>query len=267
VIETAGIDLTDPANELALRSLGEDLVAQGKADAALRRVDAALAAQADRASLHELRGSVLARTGRTADAQTAYEKALALDAGSARALAGLGVLRSEAGDLAGAIDLLDRAAKAAPSDPTPAYQAAQLLLAAGRTDESEARLRAIASQGPAPAGARNDLAWILAEKGQDLDLALGLAQGAVGQQETASFLDTLGWVELKLGRTEAAITTFERALALSPRASSIRYRLGLALAKKGEQEKALAALREALADGPFAEAEAARQEIARLEQR
>jgi TolA-binding protein len=50
-----------------------------------------------------------------------------------------------------------------------------------------------------------------------------------------------------------------------PESGSIRYRLGVALAKQGQTERALATLRQALDTGPFPEAQAARSELAQLE--
>ncbi|MCG8591671.1 MAG: tetratricopeptide repeat protein, partial [Proteobacteria bacterium] len=62
-VETFGLDLTDPANELALRSVVEDRLLLGQTARALARVDAALAAHADAPSLHDVRGRILLRTG------------------------------------------------------------------------------------------------------------------------------------------------------------------------------------------------------------
>ena len=48
--------------------------------------------------------------------------------------------------------------------------------------------------------AGNNLAYILAERGTDLNTALSLAQGArKSQPENPSTADTLGWVYYKLG--------------------------------------------------------------------
>jgi Flp pilus assembly protein TadD len=71
---------------------------------------------------------------------------------------------------------------------------------------------------------------------------------------------------MKRGEAATAVALFEEALALRPKDPTIRYHLGLALAQAGDRERALATLREALDAGPFAEAEAARQELARLQQ-
>ena len=95
--------------------------------------------------------------------------------------------------------LYDRAAQLNPLDGSTAYQAAQLVLASGNVEDAERRLRRVVSAFPDQTGAANDLAWILAERGVDLELALALAERATAAKPDANQLDTLGYVLLKRG--------------------------------------------------------------------
>ncbi len=265
VIEESRLDLTNPASEEALRALADGLVADGKTEQALERINAALAKHPDAKAFHEVRAAVLARSGRLDEARLSYEKALGLDPKSGRALAGLGALAIDAGDLPGALDLFDRAVQNSPDDSAAAYSAAQVVLAQGNQDDAMRRLREVLVRDPAHAGASNDLAWLLAAKGEQLDIALALAEQAQRLSPRPDFTDTLGWVRLQRGEVDAAIAAFEQAVAGRPGDPTLRYHLGLALARKGDRDRALATLREALGAGAFPDAEAARQEIARLE--
>lgn len=264
-IEDSRVDLTDPANEEALRALAEGLIAQGDGARALERVDAALAKHPDHARYHELRGAVLTRIGRGDDARASFEKALSIDPQLARALSGLGALSVAAGDLDAAFGMFERAAAIDPGDANAAYAAAQIVLAQGKEDEAVRRLRAVVARSPGHSGAANDLAWVLASRGQDLDLALALAERAHRLAPQPDLADTLGWVHLQRGEVDAAIAAFEKAVAGKPHDPTLRYHLGIALARKGDRDRALAALRDALGAGAFPDADAARQEIARLE--
>jgi tetratricopeptide (TPR) repeat protein len=82
-------------------------------------------------------------------------------------------------------------------------------------------------------------------------------------------LETLGWVYLLRGEPERAVEALTRALELRPEAAVARYRLGLALAAQGDDSSARKAFAEVLATGalPEPEAERARAELARLEDR
>jgi tetratricopeptide (TPR) repeat protein len=265
VIEKSGLDLRDPANQRALRSLVEDLIALGRADAALERVDAALAGHADDASLHELRGRTLHAAGRATDARQALERALELQPEFAPALAALARIALGEGRPDEAVALADRAVAANGADADSAYLAANVLAQQGKADEAVARLKELLRRNPGHAAAANDLAWMLAERGQDTALALDLAKRAARIDPRPETLDTLGFVQLERKDAAAAVETFERALALDPNAASVRYRLGLALEALGRSPEALESFRAALGAGAFPEADAARAEVARLE--
>ena len=100
--------------------------------------------------------------------------------------------------------------------------------------------------------AKNNLAYLFAETGQNLDRALDLAQEAKTQlPENASVADTLGWVMHKRGMHSAAISYLKEAEAgTDPNDASIgivRYHLALAYEANGETDAAREALSRALA--------------------
>jgi tetratricopeptide (TPR) repeat protein len=266
VISGSKLDLLDPANADALDLLAENLAEADRGADALARVDAALARHAEVAELHRIRGDALVRAGRHDEARAAYTKANELDPELASAVAGLATLTAKAGDLAGAVERFDSAAKLAPGVTSYAYSAAQLTLTQGRTDDTEARLREIVKRDVGHAGARNDLAWILAEQKKDLDYALVLAEEARRIEASPDVLDTLGFVRLQRGETAAAVAALEQAVAARAESPSIRYRLGVALSQAGDTQRAREMLQAAIQAGSFPEAADAQRELARLGQ-
>src|SRR4029453_16011515 len=99
--------------------------------------------------------------------------------------------------------------------------------------------------------AKNNLAYLFAETGQNLDRALDLAQEAKTQlPDSASVSDTLGWVMHKRGMHSAAISYLKEAEAgTDPNDASIgiiRYHLALAYEANGETGNAKDALGRAL---------------------
>ncbi len=84
--------------------------------------------------------------------------------------------------------------------------------------------------------------------------------------QTAEILDTLGFVHLKRGESSAAVAALERAVVGQTPSPSIRYRLGTALSQSGDKDRAREMLTSALAAGAFPEADAARRELAQLDQ-
>jgi Flp pilus assembly protein TadD len=265
-IEKSGADLTDPENGDLLRALADHLSAAGQVETALAEVDRAVKRNPDSSPHRELRANLLGQLKRTEEARAAYAKSLELDADNATALGGLATLAARDGDLVAAVEGFDRAAELAPDQHSFAYSAAQLALASGDKAGAETRLRELIRRAPGHAAARNDLAWILSEKGEDLDLALALAEEARRIDPSPDILDTLGYVHLKRGEPSAAVAALELAVEGRSDSPSIRYRLGTALGRAGDSERARKMLQIALEAGAFPEAEAARRELARLEQ-
>jgi tetratricopeptide (TPR) repeat protein len=108
--------------------------------------------------------------------------------------------------------------------------------------------------------AANNLAWLYADRGEKLDIALQLARTAVaGLPDSAEALDTLGWVYYKKALPNFSIEPFRQAAESDPENPTYHYHLGLALAKKGNAEGARQSLTRALKLKPdFDEAEDAR---------
>lgn len=93
----------------------------------------------------------------------------------------------------------------------------------------------------------NALAYFYAEQGIELQKALKLARRAVAlAPRSAEILDTLGWVEYKLGRYQSAARTLLQAVRMMPDDATLRYHLGAAYAKIGQIDRARIELRKAL---------------------
>jgi tetratricopeptide (TPR) repeat protein len=266
-IEELDLDLSQPANEVALRAWAQHLALDGRAAKAAARVGSIVAEHPDSASLIALYGITLSQAGQPDEARAEFERALGIDPESAESLAGLGTISDQQGDTEKAIALFDQATAIDNETDRYPYAAAQLLLRAGNRADATARLRTIVRNFPGHAEARNDLAWALAETGEELDLALRLAEEASRLNPDPDILDTLGFVYMKRGEPSAAVAVLERAIASGKRSPSIRYRLGTALSQSGDTQRAREMLSGALEAGPFPEADEARRQLAQLDQR
>jgi tetratricopeptide (TPR) repeat protein len=263
-IETSGLDLGDPANEPALRAWVQLRVERGEARSALARVEKLAAARPDAAGLRAIAGMLLLTLGEEGPAEQRFQEALDRQADHAAALAGQAEVALRRGDAQRAGELFERAAAAARNVAEYAYGVARARFAAGDEPGAESALRTVVLSHPEFGPAANDLAWLLAKRGESLDFALRLAQRAVRVAPSAETRDTLGFVHWRRGEAEPARRAFEAALALRPEYGTAGYHLALLQLEAGERDAARAGLERALAGGSFPEADEARAALDRL---
>jgi Flp pilus assembly protein TadD len=114
--------------------------------------------------------------------------------------------------------------------------------------------------------AANNLAWLYADQGGNLDVALQLAQTAKSRlPDQPDFNDTLGWVYLQKDLPSLAIPPLRIAVDKAPKDPNYQYHLGLAYAKAGDSTRARQALEAALKlDANFGSAQEAKRVLASL---
>jgi tetratricopeptide (TPR) repeat protein len=153
------------------------------------------------------------------------------------------------GDPKAAIASLTRASELLPDQPVVLGTLALVLDGCGKKEEAERAYRDTLQLDPDNAIAMNNLAFLLAERGEDLDHALGFARRAAElMPEDADMIDTAGWVQMKRKQTDAALGLFAKAWGKAPGNEGYRQHLLLALAGKAERSAAMDELKGLLAD-------------------
>lgn len=152
-----------------------------------------------------------------------------------------------------ALDVLEKGARAAPSDFRAPLLQAELLGNAGKHREAIAVYADILERNPNLDAAANNLAEIIADYDYNDSASLDRARRAAERFASATnplLLDTLAWVYFRQGSYQQALTTMERAIAKGgPLPPQIYYHYGAILAKIGKQDMAKAQLQKATADG------------------
>jgi tetratricopeptide (TPR) repeat protein len=153
--------------------------------------------------------------------------------------------------MAEAIDTYQRAIERSPKSGSLHLLLGSLLEAGGRPEEAMGHYESAIENDPELAIASNNLAYLMAERGQDLDRALDLAQEAKAKlPDNPNAADTLGWVLYKKNVPAAAIGYLREAVGgLAPEDPSlplVRHHLALAYEANGEPEQAIEALEQAV---------------------
>jgi tetratricopeptide (TPR) repeat protein len=256
----------EPGDLRALSVAADRNMADGNLGAALARIDEAQASgEYAEVDLLALRGRVLHTGGKPEQAEAAFRKAIELDPDHPATLAALATIQANDGQLEEAIATFERAAELEPQNASHSYHAGQLLLQLGRTEQAEAKLRDAARVDPGHAEARNDLAWLLSNEPAQLAEAYRIGSEAYRLNNASAFADTLGWIHYLRGEYPLAVDLLSRAAQDEPADPVIRYHLGMALSRQGQNERALEELKAAVGTAGFPEAESAELEIARLE--
>jgi tetratricopeptide (TPR) repeat protein len=258
----------NPRVHAVLEALTHLEVERGQVQEALARLDALVAARQAGPRTLLLRARLLRDTGALERAEADVLRAFEADPALAGAVDLLFDIYRAQGRLAEARRSFEQAEVAGVLHPGARLLLARLCLAEGETARARDLLQQVLRDQPGRVEARRDLALVLALRGEDLDRALELAREA----ETASgqrpdTVDAVGFVHLRAGRSDDALASFRRALALAAerpdgREPTYHYHEGLALRALGREAQAVAAFQRALGHGgEFPEAEDARREL------
>ena len=252
-----------PNDTALLTALTEMDWADGRVEEARGRLNAAIDLQSWVGKPYLIRGNFLLGLGELIAARDDAERALRLDPSTSNeAYNIMTAAYMNSGDLPNLVAAMEaQAAKRGLSADRLALLA-RLNLGVGRTARALELYEQAHDQGSDLLFVKNDLAYLLASLGGDLDRALALARMATeAPGENVSAVDTLGYVYLKLGKPDAAVWQFRQAVSQAvPPVPDYYFHLGLALVELGKTEQARAAFQEALALNPeFSDAEQARQ--------
>jgi len=200
----------------------------GRFDEGITRAEEVTAARPKVPQGHYVLGDLHLRRGQLPEAIASFRTAVRLDPNMAIAHFALGSAHERLREFDKAAEAYKRAQLLAPRDPR----------------------------------AYNNLAWIYAAQGKNLDAALSLAQKA---RELASsptqramvpgILDTLGFVHYARGEYTQAEPVLTKAYELAANDATIQYHLGMTYYRLGQKDQAATWLRRSLQNGGnFAEA-------------
>jgi tetratricopeptide (TPR) repeat protein len=237
----------EPRSLEALAGLVNLDMAAKKREDATRRVEAAVAQTPDNASMLLLAGRTYALTGDLDKAEAALNRAIDVDPSLLEAYHVLGQLYVRQKRLDEARKAYEQRLTQRPNDVSVHTMLGMLLYVQGKPAEARARFEAALAIDSRAAVAANNLAYLDAEAGTNLDVALHRAQTAKAVlPEDPDVSDTLAWVYVKRNLPSMAMPLLEDALQKNPRNPVYHYHLGIAYLKNQDEPRAREALERAL---------------------
>ena len=113
-----------------------------------------------------------------------------------------------------------------------------LLELQGRRDEAIKAYERLVNGTENAAVTANNLAFMYAEKGNNLDVALRLATSAKQRLPSVPMNDTIGWIYYKKDLASLAVEPLEAAVRRLPNSAEVLMHLGLTCVKLGERQGA-----------------------------
>ena len=192
-----------------------------------------------------------ALAGRYDSAITHLQKLLDADPKSVQLRLRMGEIYDVKGDLKKATEYYQQTYELAPNDPNLGLTLADALARGGHTPEARRLYQGVLKTRPDDTTALNNLAFLMADTGGDLDEALKLAKQAWDKDPKESrFSDTIGYIYLKQGQRDSAVQTFGNLVHKNPLVAVYHYHFGMALVAKGDKIGARKELQAALAAHP-----------------
>jgi predicted Zn-dependent protease len=242
-------------------------VSRDQVSRAFERANAAVAAQAGNGVAHNMLGELYLATKKYPEAIQELTQATHLAPKLWLPYRNLALAQIASGDLKAATGTYEAAIAAVGMNPTLVVDLAALYERQGRVDDAIKSYRSLHDRSPRLEVAANNLAMLLVTYKTD-QVSLNEAQtltSAFDHSDSASLLDTQGWVRFKAGELIQALAELQAAAARSPKSKVIRYHLAMAQLEAKQFAKARTNLEAALEGGQnFAGAEEARTALAKL---
>lgn len=241
----------NPKDHRGLAGVVETLAAEGHMPEAVAELNKAIAAEPDKQDLKLFMANLDVRNKNYDHAIQLFQGLVAQNPKNSDLLNRLAETYRLKGDTNMAIAKFREASQAAPSDAMPLLRLAITLQNADRTDEAEPIYEQVLKIQPDQAVALNNLAFLKANKGKDLEEALTMAQRAKQKAPNSKDVaDTLGWIYVKKNLSDEAVHVFQDLVAKDPGNPTYHYHYGMALMEKGDKPSTKRELEQALKDHP-----------------
>jgi tetratricopeptide (TPR) repeat protein len=237
----------DLHNTTALAQLADFLTARNESAQALAHVQQYVAANPNDANGHVILGALNFQLKNHDISQSEFERAIQIDPNNIQAYLRLGKVFEEQGQSQLAIARYQKALDLQPKFAPLATMIGNLYLDNGDMESARKYYAQALASDPNFAVAMANTAWVDAQEGKDLDVALGMAEKAKSlEPDVPTITDTLAWVMYKRGNYANAVPLLQECVQKSPDSAQFHYHFGMTLLASGQKAKGKEQLEAAL---------------------
>jgi predicted Zn-dependent protease len=213
----------------------------GDGAGAVKYVQSLIAQRPENAGGYQLLGDIQSRLNAKSEAVQAYQQSIELDPTRAGPRLSLGTLLAKGGDFQSAEEVFRAGVRAVPGSVELRLSLALAEDHLNRFQAAKSDYEEVLRQRPRNVVAANNLAMLIADAWPTdkklLEQARRLAE-ASRNASNPSLIDSLGWVEYRLGNFDDAVALLQNAVAGNSNEPAFHYHLGLAFLAKGDRAKA-----------------------------
>jgi tetratricopeptide (TPR) repeat protein len=241
----------DPNSVPAMRGLIAYDFSRKQPAQALARLNAQIAKSPNNSGFYDLLAQLQIGNKNFDQAAMAAQKAMQLNPNDGEAVALYAQLQVQRGQAASAIGVWQRWAQAHPNNAGVLALLGTMEESSGNTRQAEDYYKqALQIQSSQPVAA-NNLAYLMLQNGENVDVALSLAETARrGMPNSPDSADTLAWAYYCKGTYGFARNLLEDAVKIDGNNPTMQYHLGMVYSKLGDRTNAALHLKKAISLAP-----------------
>ena len=236
----------DPNNIEAMQLLLRNDIAQKHPDKALARLNIQIAKVPNNSSYYDLLAELQIRNKRLDLAEAAAQKAMQINSSDGQAVIIYAQLQVQRGQLPNAIKVWEQWLNSHPNNANALAMLGELEEGRGDRGKAEAYYRKAVQSNQRQPLATNNLAYMMLQNGENVDVALTYAQTAREVLPNSPIsADTLAWAYYCKGVYGFARNLLEDAVVAKPDSATMQYHLGMVDIKLGDKNNAILHLKKA----------------------
>jgi tetratricopeptide (TPR) repeat protein len=241
----------DPNSVEALRLVVSYDLYEKQPEKALARLNAQIEKSPKNSAFYDLLAELQLQNKNLDQAAATTQKAMQLNSNDGQAAMLYAQIEVERGQAADAIGVWEKWLAAHPNDAAVLAILGTLEEAVGDMGKAEADYRKALAIQPKQPVAANNLAYRMLMNGENVDVALTLAQTArQAMPNSPDTADTLAWAYYYKGAYGFARDLLENAIKTEPNNASMQYHLGMVYSKLGDKSNAAIHLKKAASLAP-----------------
>jgi len=245
----------DPNSIGALRRLVNYDLFKKQPEQALARINAQIAKSPKNSGFYDLLAGLQIGNKNLDQAAVTARKAMEINPDDDEAISIYSGLQVRSGQSANAIGAWEQWTKAHPGDATSLVVLGSLEQTRGNRQKAEDYYKKALQIKPQQPVAANNLAYMMLENGENVDVALTLAQTARrSTPDSPSTADTLAWAYYYKGTYSFARDLLEDAIKKDPNSATKEYHLGMVYSKLKDKNNAAVHLKKAVSLAPDSQA-------------